>query len=283
MNVASWISAVALVAAGIGIFVRTLGIGAVDEALLLAAAAALAAAGAFLSLGLTGRPLLGLSLPLLAGWWLATTHAVGLPAVLLLAAAGGALAGLVLGLAASGGIARAAAATLALAVAADLVSDPLAADRLTASPVVNGVFWLVVLAVAAVALGWWSQGSLAAGLLHQARAPTTAASLGVRPRPLIVLACAHGGVALGLAGAVLALAGAAPPSLATGLVLAAAAYAGGGTMAGTLALVAAIWLLPQLGARAAPSAPDLQLWLAGAAAAIMVTAQLVPGWRDDDA
>lgn len=283
MNVALWISAAVLVAAGVGTFVRTLGIDALDEALLLTTATALAASGAFFSLGLTARPLLGLSLPLLAGWWLATAGTGGLPLVLLVAAAGGALAGFGLGLLASGDVARAAAATLALAVVADILSDPLAADRLAASPAVDGVAWLVLLALAAVALGWWSQGSLAAGLLHQARTPAAAAALGLRARPLVILACTFGGIGLGLAGAVLALTGAAPPSLATGLVLAAAAYAGGGTMAGTLALVAAIWLLPQLGERAAPTTPDLELWLAGAATAFAMTVQLVPRWRDDDA
>lgn len=279
---ALWIAAAAILLAALGFYAQVLGLDAVDEALVLVAAGAVAACAAFVSNGLTGKPILSLSLPLLVGWWIVI--AGSLPVVLALAAAAlaGAVAGGVAGLLASGPLARTAALTLALAVTADLVSDGFALDRLGQSPAVVGVGWLVGAAIACVALAWWAEGSLAAGLLHHGRTPEAAATLGLRHGRLVVLASLLGGLAGGLAGGMLALGGTGPPDVLAGLVLAAAALGGGGTMAGTLALVGALWILPQLALRAAPEAVDLGLWLAAGVGVAVLAIGLRTRWSGNE-
>jgi hypothetical protein len=138
-----------------------------------------------------------------------------------------------------------------------------------------------VLALAALALGWWAQSGLAAALLHHARRPEAAASLGLGPAAWLAQLGAWGGVAGGAAGAVLANAGAAPPTVATGLVLAAAALGAGGTMAATFALTTVFWFLPQLALRARPDAPDLAPWLAAGAIAVILAAGAFPNGDGD--
>jgi len=276
------IAALALTAAGVHLFRHLLGPGAGEEALLLAAAAGLAAVAAQLGAGVTRRPMLALSLPLLVGWWIATLSALDLATTLVLAGAGGALAGTVTGLAAGGAPGRAAALTLLAALAAERVSDLFAADRLAASPTVVGAEALAALAVAALALGWWAQAGLAAALLYHARRPAAAASLGLAPAARLAQLGAWGGVAGGWAGAVLASAGAAPPTVATGLVLLAAALVAGGTMAATFALTTVFWFLPQLALRARPDAPDLAPWLAAGAVAVLLALGAISNDDDDD-
>ena len=81
---------------------------------------------------------------------------------------------------------------------------------------------LAALALAALALGWWAQAGLAAALLDAGRRPEAAPSLGLGPAPWLATIGAWGGIAGGWAGVVMAHAGAAPPSVTTGLILAAA-------------------------------------------------------------
>lgn len=271
------LAALAVTVAGVWAFVRLLGVGALDEGLLLAAAAGFAAVTAQLGAGLALRPVLALSLPLLAGWWIATLAALDLATTLLLAAGGGAVAGAVVGLAAAGPFWRAATVTLALALVGGRLSDAFAADRLAASPAVAGVEAVVLAALAALGLGWWAQHGLTGALVRHAGDAAAAARLGLALGPRLALLGGWGGLAGGAGGAVLAQAGAAPPSIATGLVLAVAALAGAGSIAVTAALTAVFWLLPQLALRARPDVPDLAPWLAGAAAVALLVGGLGAG------
>jgi hypothetical protein len=276
------VAGLGLAALGTGLFGRRLGAGAVDEALLLAAATGFAAVAAHLSAGVARRPILALSVPLLVGWWIATASTLDPVTTLVLAGAGGALAGGLAGLLAGGTAARTAALTLLLAAVAEAVSDRFADDRLAASPAVVGAEALAGLALAALGLGWWAQAGLTAALLHHGRRPDAAASLGLATAPRLAQVGAWGGVAGGWAGAVLAQAGAAPPSVVTGLILAAAALTAGGTMAATFALTTVFWFLPQLALRARPDIPDLAPWLAAAAVAAVLAVRLRRPRDDDD-
>ncbi len=270
-DAALWLVTAALVAAAILFAVQSFDATSRDGAYLVIASGALAAASAFFANGLTGRPILALSVPMLAGWWAATSVAYSLDAALGLAALSGLIAGALIGAVATTPARRTAAITLALAVLADLTSDAVgfAFDHTLGAPTIDSGAWIALLALAAIGLGWRAEGSLAAGLLAP-RPHGGAAALGIGQRRLLALSGAIGGTAGGIAGALLAISASGPPDVVTGLVLAAAALAAGGTMAGTLALVTALWVLPQLALRATPTAIDLQLWLAGGVAIVVL-------------
>jgi hypothetical protein len=276
------VAAVALAALGVHLFARRLGAGAGEEAVLLATAAVFAAVAAHLAAGIAQRPILALSVPLLVGWWIATLGPVDLVTTLLFAGAGGALAGGLCGLVAGGAPWRAGAITLLLALAAERVSDLFADDRLAASPAPVGAEMLTAMALGALALGWWAQAGLTAALLDAGRRPEAAASLGFRTAPWLAAAGAWGGIAGGWAGAVMAHAGAAAPSVTTGLILAAAALVAGGTMAATAALTIVFWFLPQLALRAGPDVPDLAPWLAAGGVAAVLAAAAFPAREADE-
>jgi len=274
---AAWLAAGGLASAGLWLGVEVAG--AVDwaEAVLLATAAGLIAVAAHLAAGITQRPMLALSVPLLVGWWIAAASAVDLAATLLLAGAGGLLAGAAASVLAAGSPGRAAALTLGVALLVDRCSEVHLGSHALAVGGLAGVGPLAgagALTVAALALGWWAQAGLAAALLHHGRTPTRAAALGMAAAPYLALVGAYGGAAGGWAGALLAHADGGPPDVVSGLVLAAVALAAGGTMAATLALTTAVWLLPQLALRVRPDLVDLAPWLAGLAATAIVVAGL---------
>ncbi len=272
MDGSLWLAAalLALVALALG------GPGADAEAtsigLLLPAAGAALALMAFLAGGIADRPILGLSMPVLAGWWAATATAWSLVPTLVLAAAAGAAAGLVLAALSTGPAARAAALSLAAAVIADIVSDHFVGEPLPGFPAPTSAVWPALIAAACLAFGWRAEGSLAAALLHNGGDRRARGALGMHLSELLALACALGGIAGGVGGALLAAAGAGPPELATGLILAAAAFAAGGSMAGTFALTLAIWVLPKVRLGTDDPAQTISLWLAaGAVAAAVAT------------
>ncbi|MEO1091281.1 MAG: hypothetical protein AAFX81_11635 [Pseudomonadota bacterium] len=245
------------IAAGVAGFVGFLGPGALTEGLQLAAVAGLAASAAHFAIGLPGRPMLALSLPILAGWSVALALPAASPSLtLLLAAFAGSVVGAALGPSAALRPMVCAASTLFLAVLVEVSAAGHAGSRLVAGDALAGA-WQAAVALAAVALAvaWWSEASLGAALLRAARQPRLAANLGLPPLRLLVTSAAFGGAAAGVAGVVLAGAGSSAPSPVLGLVLAVAVLIGGaGSISGTLAAVAGLWLLPELALRALPSA-----------------------------
>ncbi|TVQ34008.1 MAG: hypothetical protein EA356_11335 [Geminicoccaceae bacterium] len=254
-----------------------------DEALLLIAITALMASGAHLSIGLTKRPILALSVPLLAGWWLATYATVG-PIANLAAAAGlGALAGALLGLSAGGSLARCAGLSLLLAVVVEGFATGLAGEPVALGVTTFPLIAVLVLAVLGLLVGWWAEASLGAALLHRTTAADQGAAAGLRGPRLWAVATALGGSFAGLAGALLAHSGAAPPGVQLGLVLAVAAFAGGaGLLAGTLTLTAALWLLPEMLARTGWVSLDWELLTAALIGAALLAAWAGGGLQERD-
>lgn len=271
--IAPWLLAVAMLGFAAELALARAGMAPATFAELTAIAAFLAAA-AHLTIGLTRRPLLGLGVPLLAGWWIAAllpSPALALPA----AALGGLVAGGALGASAGGDHARCAAVTLLAALLAEALSNAVAGERslLAASSNALPVALMLVLAALVLALGWWAEGSLAARLLRLASDWDEVAELGLDRRRLWALAAGLGGAAAGLAGAMLAAAGTAPPSAMLGLVLAVAAFAGGiGLLGPTLALTLALWLVPEALAPALADRLDV-----GLVAATLTTLALAIG------
>lgn len=280
----SW-SLAALVLAGATYAFLEVGGGDVADAVVLVAVTALSATAAHLAIGLTARPVLALSVPLIAGWWTATL----LPATPLTALAAAALAGLVVGAgigpAVGGSLARCAAVTLLLALVGEGLSAGFAAEHIGGNaadvpplPVIAGI------ALVALAIGWWAEGSLGAALLHRASAADRGAGVGLRAGLAWTLAMALGGVPAGLAGALLAQSGGAPPGVLIGTVLAVAALAGGlGMLGGALALTGALWLVPELLARTALVTVDVELLAAALAALALLVALLAGSLRPVDA
>ncbi|MFW5834327.1 MAG: hypothetical protein ACOCYE_09530 [Pseudomonadota bacterium] len=240
------------------------------ELVLLIGIAVLLGVAAHLGIGLTQRPILALPLPLSSGWWAATAFEAAPVLALALAAGVGAAVGALVGYVARGSAARVVATTLLLALLAEGVTLGFAANRLggplgaAPSPAL-----VAGLAVLALGLGWWLQGSLLAALLDRAAALDGGETAGLDGPVLQALATGLAGAVAGLAGALIGQTGGAPPGLQLGFLLVIAAFAGGrGLLAGTLALTAAFWLLPEVLARASAVTIDvdvLALALAGLA------------------
>mgnify|MGYP006309114089 FL=1 len=123
------VATLALIAAAVRYVALAAGDPARTEALLLAAAAGLAAVAAHLSAGLAQRPVLALSVPLLAGWCTASASGLDPMTTLLLAGLAGALVGALSGALAGGARRWAAALTLLFALAAERAAALLAPDR----------------------------------------------------------------------------------------------------------------------------------------------------------